>query len=164
MFGSSTIVIAIEAIRQSDGRYLAYTDNGREHTGIEVVSWAKHVEDLGAGEIIITSVDNEGTGEGFDLELIELCSYSVSIPLIVHGGFGKPKDIKSALFRSEFQGVAISSSLHYQLVKGMENSINNSHEGNFEFLNSGNSFSKIHSYSINEIKNYLVNHEIQCRL
>ncbi len=61
-FGSSTIVVAIEAIKEADGTYRAYTDNGREHTGVEVVSWAKQVEELGAGEIIITSVDKEGTG------------------------------------------------------------------------------------------------------
>jgi len=62
-FGSSTIVVSIEAIKNSDNKYLAFTDNGREYTGVEVVSWARKVEELGAGEIIITSVGNEGTGE-----------------------------------------------------------------------------------------------------
>ena len=62
-FGSSTILISIEAIKQPDGRYLAYTDNGREYTGMEVLDWAKRVETLGAGEIMLTSVDREGTGQ-----------------------------------------------------------------------------------------------------
>src|SRR3990167_373236 len=79
-FGSSTIVVTIEAIKERDGRYLAYTDNGRQFTGVEV---------LGAGEIIITSVDREGTGEGFDLELTRAISEAVSIPVIAHGGGGK---------------------------------------------------------------------------
>src|SRR3989338_7010492 len=71
-FGSSTIVISIEAIRQPDGRYLAYTDNGREYTGVEVLEWAKRVETLGAGEIMLTSVDKEGTGSGYDIELTRM--------------------------------------------------------------------------------------------
>ncbi len=61
-FGSSTIVVAIEAIQQSEGNYLCYTDNGREHTGIDAVIWAERIQELGAGELIITSVDAEGTG------------------------------------------------------------------------------------------------------
>ena len=65
-FGSSTIVVAIEAIRQNDGSYLSYTDNGREYTGMEVQAWAKEVEERGAGEILLTSIDQEGTGNGFD--------------------------------------------------------------------------------------------------
>ena len=88
MFGSSTIVVAIEAIKESDGRYLAYTDNGREYTGVEVFEWAKKIESLGAGEIVITSVDREGTGEGFDLELITKLSSLVNIPIICNGGGG----------------------------------------------------------------------------
>jgi len=70
-YGSSTIVIAIEAIKHKNGDYFAYTDNGREYTGKEVVEWAKRVEELGAGEIVLTSVDREGTGEGFDLDLLK---------------------------------------------------------------------------------------------
>ena len=62
-FGSSTIVIAIEAIRRDDGEYFAYIDNGREETGVEVTSWAKKVQELGAGEILLTSVDRDGTGK-----------------------------------------------------------------------------------------------------
>jgi len=71
IFGSSTIVVSIEAIKEKDSRYLAYTDNGRQFTGVEVIEWAKRVESLGAGEIVITSVDRDGTGEGFDLELFD---------------------------------------------------------------------------------------------
>ena len=68
-FGSSTIVIAIEAIKQNDGKYLCYTDNAREYTGVDAFEWAQRAEELGAGELIVTSVDKEGTGEGFDIEL-----------------------------------------------------------------------------------------------
>ena len=89
MFGSSTIVVAIEAIRELDGNYFAYTDNGREYTGIDVFEWAQKVCDLGAGEIVITSVDREGTGQGYDLELISKIAKLVSVPIIAHGGAGK---------------------------------------------------------------------------
>src|SRR5690606_36188837 len=93
IFGASTIVVAIEAIRERDGRYLAYTDNGREHTGIEVVEWAKKVAELGAGEILLTSVDREGTGEGFDIELVQKVSAAVDIRVTAHGGAGTVNDI-----------------------------------------------------------------------
>ena len=73
-FGSSTIVVAIEVCLEKDEKYLAYTDNGREFTGKEVQAWAKEIENRGAGEILLTSIDNEGTGKGFDLELINLIS------------------------------------------------------------------------------------------
>lgn len=86
-FGSSTVVVAIECIRQGRrGRYLAYTDNGREHTGIEAVSWARRAEELAAGEIMLTSVDREGTGQGFDTGLLRQVSDAVGIPVVAHGG------------------------------------------------------------------------------
>ena len=81
-FGSSTIVVAIEAIKSKDGKYYAYIDNGREPTGIEVVEWAKKIEELGAGEIVVTSVDRDGTGLGFDTELIKSISSVVSLQVI----------------------------------------------------------------------------------
>ena len=73
-FGSSTIVVAIETIKQPNNSYLAYTDNGREYTGVDAISWAKEVEEHGAGEILLTSIDQEGTGNGFDLELTSIVS------------------------------------------------------------------------------------------
>ena len=97
VFGSSTIVIAIEAIKHSENSYLAYTDNGREFTGIDAVLWAKEVEQLGAGEILLTSIDKEGTGEGFDLELIKLVTDSVNIPVIAHGGAANQEHIYEAI-------------------------------------------------------------------
>ena len=93
MFGASTIVVSIEAIRQPDGRYMAFTDNGRNITNREVISWAKHVEQLGAGEILITFVDNEGSGKGLDIDLARKVSGAVSIPVVVHGGVGQMKHV-----------------------------------------------------------------------
>ena len=77
-FGKSTIVVAVEAISQSDGTYEAFTDNGRNRTGREVVSWAMQIEKLGAGEILLTSVDKEGTGSGLDSDLIREVSSMIN--------------------------------------------------------------------------------------
>jgi len=162
-FGSSTIVVAIEAIKQDDHTYLAYTDNGREYTGIEVVKWAKQVEELGAGEICLTSVDNEGTGIGYDYELIRMVATSVSIPVIAHGGAGSPKDIKRVISESKVDAVAVASILHYGLLSCLNDENFNTEEGNIEFLKNGNQFTKITPTTIDEIKNYLYDNKITCR-
>ena len=87
-FGSSTIVVAIEAIQQPDENYMAFIDNGREYTGVEAIEWAQRVEELGAGELIVTSVDREGTGKGFDTTLLNSISSKVAIQVVAHGGAG----------------------------------------------------------------------------
>jgi len=164
VFGSSTIVIAIEAIKIEDGRYLAFIDNGREFTGIEVASWAKQVEALGAGEIVITSVDREGTGLGFDLELIRKVSDVVSVPLIAHGGASNEADIEKAIKEGNADAVALASILHYNLIQNYRSIKADNEEGNFEFLRSGKTFSKITPTTIRSIKKYLDNNSIRIRL
>ena len=162
-FGSSTIVVSIEAIKQPNGKYLAYTDNGREYSGVEVMSWAKKVEELGAGEIVLTSVDHEGTGFGFDIDLVKLVSNTVSIPVIAHGGAGKIEDIKDVILNGNADAVAIASMFHYNYIKNSTIHGDYEEEGNIEFLKSGKLFSKIDVVSINEIKEYLYSKGIQCR-
>ncbi len=162
-FGSSTIVICIEAIKQKDGRYLAYTDNGREFTGIEVLSWAKRVEELGAGEIVITSVDQDGTGLGFDIELTRSVAEAVSIPVIAHGGAGSFEHVKSVIHDGKADAVAIASMFHYGDITSNRCSGDYKKEGNTEFLKSGRAFSRIKTVSIPEIKDYLLNENIACR-
>jgi cyclase len=163
IFGSSTIVVTIEAIKQDDGRYLAYTDNGRVFTGIEVLSWAKKVEELGAGEIVITSVDQEGTGLGFDIELTRMVAEGVSIPVIAHGGAGCIADIEAVIQRGKADAVAVASILHYEFINNTEITGDYVKEGNIEFLKSGRSFSKIKPTTFPEIKEYLHRHRIPCR-
>ena len=93
-FGSSTIAVSIEAKRQPDGRFTAYVDNGRDDTGVEVVGWAQRVAELGAGEIIATSVDrSEGTGRGYDLDLTRQVATAVDIPVIACGGAGQAENV-----------------------------------------------------------------------
>jgi imidazole glycerol-phosphate synthase subunit HisF len=162
-FGSSTIVISIEAIKQSDGMYLAYTDNGREHTGIEVLAWAKQVEELGAGEIMITSIDREGTGAGYDVELTRMIADHVSIPVIACGGAGKLEHIVQVISHGDADAVAIASILHYDFIKNKEVDVITEHEGNIEFLKSGKGFSKIDTADLLTIKEYLTQHGVPCR-
>ncbi len=152
-FGSSTIAIAIEAIKQTNGDYLAYIDNGREETGINAVSWAKQVEELGAGEIVITSVDKDGTGLGYDIELIKLITDAVNIPVIAHGGPGKIEDVAQAVTIGGAHAVSVASVIHYDFIQKFEFK-KQAGEGNTEFLKGGKSFSKINACSITDIKSH----------
>ena len=162
MFGSSTIVVAIEAIKESEGKYLAYTDNGREYTGVDVFEWAQKVNELGAGEIVITSVDKEGTGQGYDSELISKLSSLVSIPVIAHGGAGKKEDVVDVLKTAHPSAVMISSLFHYDFIK--ENESNGSElEGNVEFLKQKRTFHTFQPCSISDVKRELLANHIECR-
>lgn len=162
-FGSSTIVVAIEAIKQNDGSYLAYTDNAREYTGIDVFEWAQKVESLGAGEIMITSVDREGTGEGFDLELTQKVANLVSIPVIAHGGAGKLSQVSEVVKQGNIDAVSIASLLHYDYIQYLREHPEIEQEGNIEFLKSGKTFSKIESSNLPAIKKHLFDNDIKCR-
>ena len=115
-FGSSTIVVSIEAKRRPDGSYEAYTDCGRERTGREVVGWAREAAGLGCGEILITSVDKEGTGGGFDMELTRLVADAVSVPVIACGGAGAPAHVLSVLKDGGASAAAVASILHYEML------------------------------------------------
>ncbi len=163
IFGSSTIVVAIEAIKYPGGNYYAFTDNGREKTNLDVVSWAKKVEELGAGEIILTSVDREGTGQGFDLELLKKVTEKVSIPVVAHGGAGKLEDIKDAIVLGNASAVAISSMFHYCFLEhaSIDSSLD---EGSDNFIKSGNSFKNVDKKNILEVKQFLKESNIQCRI
>jgi cyclase len=163
-FGSSTIVIAIEAIRQNDGRYLAYTDNGREYTGVEVVAWAQQAEELGAGEIVITSVDREGTGEGYDLELTSMVALAVRVPVIAHGGAGSAGDVVEVISKANADAVAVASILHYDFIRELKDIGSYHDEGNISFLQSGKQFNKIVPCTLKEIKNRLTLESIPVRV
>ncbi len=112
-FGSQCMVLSIEAKSAGPGRWEAYTDNGREHTGRDVVEWAKEAEGLGAGEILLTSVDREGTRKGFDVELVRAVTSAVSIPVIASGGMGSVADLHEVVETGKADAVAMADVLHY---------------------------------------------------
>ena len=164
-FGSSTIVIAIETIKQSDNSYLAYTDNGREHTGVDAISWVKEAEKRGAGEILMTSIDQEGTGNGFDLELIKKVSDLVTIPVIAHGGAANDTHIYEALNDSGADAVAVASMLHYSALNKNGSLVSDYNtEGNTEFLKKKGSFKMFGKENISEIKDQLNKYDIPLRI
>lgn len=111
-FGSQCMVLSIEAKRNGSG-WEAYYDNGREHTGKEVLAWAEEGVKRGAGEILLTSVDREGTARGMDVELIEAVSRRVPIPVIAGGGAGSGGDLAEAVTRGRARAVAVAHLLHY---------------------------------------------------
>lgn len=112
-FGSQCMVLSIEAKRTPNGSWEVMTDNGREHTHRDVVEWARIGEEYGAGEILLTSIDQEGTRKGFDLELIKQVSEAVSIPVVASGGMGKPQDLIDAVKIGKANAVAMADILHY---------------------------------------------------
>jgi len=163
-FGSSTIVVAIEAGRQADGSWLAFTDNGREHTGVDAVQWAIRAEELGAGEILATSIDREGTGEGFDTDLCARIAAAVKIPVIAHGGAGKAEHVADTARRTGVSAVAVSSLLHYEAIRTLRPRESVGSEGNREFLQSGRGVSHVQPCTVQELKRRLLDGGVQCRL
>jgi cyclase len=135
-FGSSTIVVSIEAVRQPNGRYECLTDYGRESSGMDAYDWARKMEDMGAGELMVTSIDREGTGAGFDLELTERIATSVSIPVIAGGGAGSAAHVIDVVKKGRADAVAIASMLHYDAITHIARADESSfsQEGNVEFL------------------------------
>ena len=115
IFGSQCIVSSIEAKKISDGKWEAYIENGREPTGLDVLEWARKVKELGAGEIMLTSIDREGTKKGFDLELNQMVANAVSIPIISSGGSKNSDDAILLLKNSCIDAIATASTLHYNL-------------------------------------------------
>ncbi|MBI0535704.1 imidazole glycerol phosphate synthase subunit HisF [Roseomonas sp. KE2513] len=87
-FGSQAIVVAVDARRVASGRWEIFTHGGRRETGVDAVEWARRVEGLGAGEILLTSMDRDGTGEGFDLDLLRAVRAAVRLPVVASGGVG----------------------------------------------------------------------------
>jgi len=112
-FGSQCMVLSIQAKRIADNKWEAYYDNGREKTGIDVIEWAKRGYDLGAGEILLTSVDREGTQKGYDYELIKAVSSIVPIPVIASGGMGDSSHFNKVIKDGYADAVAVASVLHY---------------------------------------------------
>lgn len=113
IYGSQAIVVAIDAKRRGDGTWEVYTRGGRTPTGIDAIEWAKKVENLGAGEILLTSMDGDGTKAGFDLELTRAVSDSVSIPVIASGGVGNLQHLVDGIVVGHADAVLAASIFHF---------------------------------------------------
>lgn len=112
-FGSQCIVVAIDARRRGDGGWEVFTHGGRNPTGIDAVGWAGRMEDFGAGEILLTSMDRDGTEDGYDLELTRTISETVGIPVIASGGAGRLEHLLEAVEAGRADAVLCASIFHY---------------------------------------------------
>jgi cyclase len=165
-FGSSTIVVSIEAVKQPDGTYQAFTDNGRERTGVDAEKWARRAEELGAGELLVTSVDREGTGNGFDVELVRRIAESVGIPVIASGGAGSMSHIRDVILDGRADAVAVASMLHYHFIEHHRELLADEYaaEGNVEFLKRPRMFSRVEGADLPAIKEFLAKNGVGCRI
>ncbi len=112
-YGSQCIVVAIDAKQVSPGRWEIFTHGGRNATGLEVIEWARKMAQLGAGEILLTSMDKDGTKSGFDLELTRLVSDAVNIPVIASGGVGNLQHLADGVQQGHADAVLAASIFHY---------------------------------------------------
>ncbi len=113
-FGSQCMVLSIEAKQIGQQRWEVYTDNGRERTGLDVIDWVKRGVAMGAGEILLTSVDREGTRKGFDIDLVRAVTTEASVPVIASGGMGKIEDGVAVAREGGADAVAMADILHYK--------------------------------------------------
>ena len=113
-FGSQCMVLSIEAKQVGPERWEVYTNNGREHTGLDVIEWVKRGVAMGAGEVLLTSVDREGTRKGFDIALVRAVTGEVSVPVIASGGMGKLDDFLEVVREGGADAVAMATILHYK--------------------------------------------------
>lgn len=112
-FGSQCMVLSIEAIKTPEGWWEVYTENGREKTGLNVMDWVQQGVELGAGEILLTSIDREGTRKGFDIDLTRQIAQMVPVPVIASGGLGTLDHLTEVIEVGCADAVAVADALHY---------------------------------------------------
>ncbi len=112
-YGSQCIVVAIDAKQTAPKRWEVFTHGGRKNTGLDAIQWAKEVAKRGAGEILLTSMDRDGTKDGFDLELTAAVSKAVSVPVIASGGVGGLQDLVDGIQKGKADAVLAASIFHY---------------------------------------------------
>lgn len=113
-FGQQCMVLSVEAKKTGPEKWEVYIDNGRERTGHDVIDWVKHAVVLGAGEILLTSVDQEGTRKGFDIDLVRSVSSAVHIPIIASGGMGATQHLYDVVMHGKANAIAMADILHYK--------------------------------------------------
>ena len=119
IFGQQCVVLSVEALKNPEGGWSVYTSNGREKSKFELLEWINLAVELGAGEILLTSIDFEGTNKGFDIDLLASVNSSVDIPIIISGGMGQLDDVIAATSNGA-DAIAVADLLHYKKFKMLE--------------------------------------------
>lgn len=155
-FGSSTIIVSIEAMKMSDGNYFCYTDYGRNHTNKNVFEWVDELQNVGVGEIFVTSVKHEGLGNGLDIPLYKKLSSMSRVPIVAHGGVGKKEHLKQILVDEnvELSGISAASIFHYHFIE--ENDVDVTDSGNHDFLNNKEKMRSFDALCVQELKKYCI--------
>lgn len=152
-FGASTLVVSIEVV-EKEKLYFCRKDFGREQTDIELSEWCKKIQDKGVAEIMVTSIDRDGTGKGFDLDIVKILKKEVKIPYILNGGFSKLVHFEEVLNLDIPSGFAVGSVFHYDQLNKISDKKNYT-DGNFEFLRQKSSYNNFKPLSIKKIKKFL---------
>ncbi len=149
------------------GGYEAFVDFGRQSTGVDAIEWARRAVELGAGELLVTSIHQEGTGKGYDIDLTRKIAESVSDPVIALSGAGSREHVLQVVEQGRADAVSMASILHYGVIKeGRFQAGDYRAEGNTEFLKAGKvamSRKNIQETTIADIKKYLIDNGIACR-
>ena len=116
-FGSANICLSIEVIKNTNNEFICLSNYGREVSNKKLLNWFYEAQQLGIGEILLTSISCDGMGNGFDHEILELIYDKIYVPFIIHGGAGNEKQIYEVLKYDKVSGVAVSSLLHYSLIR-----------------------------------------------
>ncbi len=152
-YGSSTIVVHIDAKRQKNGGWAVWTENGREPSAFDAVKWAARVAELGCGEILITSIDAEGTTKGYDSELLKQVCAAVNVPVVACGGAGSPESVAKIARDIDLGAVSMASILHYGVAAKLQSeSYAFGAAGEFQVLAEKRDFSRVVPTSIKQIK------------
>ena len=161
-YGSSTIAVAIEAIRINNSKdYKILIESGRQNTDLDILEWLEKIQKFGVGEIILTSIDNEGTKKGYDIELCSIVKKNSNVPVIAHGGAGKIDDIIEVFKETDVDAVSIATILHYNYLN-LDNQ-NNKNSGNYSFINKITKTKDSIAQTINQIKSELEANFIKIR-
>ena len=160
-YGSSTISINIET-NKINGKYEVLTESGREKSGVELFNWIEEVQKIGVGEIIVTSISNEGKRKGLNVELYKKLRKEVSVPLLAHGGAGSYDHILELFKESDVDGVLLASMLHYDLIKKIDKDKNLEEDGANVFIKNFTS-NENQSFNIQDLKKFLLKNNIDVR-
>ena len=161
-YGSSTISVNIET-NMINGKYEVLTESGREKSGVELFNWIEEIQKIGSGEIIVTSIFDEGKRKGMNVDLYTKIRKEVSIPLLAHGGAGSYEHVLELFKESNVDGVLLASMLHYDAIKKMNANADLKEDGAKIFLKNYTQ-NENQSFNIRDLKKFLIKNNIDARL